>query len=35
MTEVFQVMEIDGRIPDSDSITWEDEIIKRVKGIMK
>ena len=31
MTEVIQVMEEDGRIPDSDEMTWEDEIIDSVK----
>jgi len=33
MTEVLQVMEVEGRIPDSDLLSWEDEIIERVKGI--
>lgn len=30
MKEVIRAMDEDGRIPDSDSITWEDEIISRI-----
>ena len=36
MTRVFEVMEREGRIPNSDELIWEDEIIekqKRVSGI--
>jgi len=27
MAQVFEVMEREGRIPNSDQVTWEDEII--------
>ena len=30
MAEVIQVMEKEKRIPDSDEIRWEDEIISRI-----
>ena len=33
MTQVFEVMERDGRIPNSDEITWEDEIIGKQKKV--
>ncbi len=33
MAEVFAVMERDGRIPDSDPLTWEDELIRRQKNL--
>jgi nucleoside-diphosphate-sugar epimerase len=33
MTQVFEVMERDGRIPNSDEITWEDEIIVKQKKV--
>jgi nucleoside-diphosphate-sugar epimerase len=33
MSAVFDIMEKEGRIPDSDSLTWEDEIIQRMKCI--
>ena len=29
MTQVFEAMEREGRIPNSDELTWEDEIIKK------
>lgn len=29
MAEVFAVMEREGRIPDSDALNWEDDIIRR------
>lgn len=35
MTQVFESMEREGRIPDSDELTWEDEIIARQKSILK
>jgi hypothetical protein len=28
MTQVFEVIEREGRIPNSDEVTWEDEIVK-------
>jgi len=31
MTQVFEAMERERRIPNSDQITWEDEIIKKVR----
>ena len=33
MTQVFGVMEREGRIPNSDELTWEDEIIARQKKV--
>jgi nucleoside-diphosphate-sugar epimerase len=33
MTQVFDVMDREGRIPDSDQFTWEDEIIARLKAV--
>ena len=33
MTQVFDVMEREGRIPDSDSLTWEDEIIEKYRKL--
>ena len=33
MTQVFEVMERDGRIPNSDELKWEDEIIERQKRV--
>lgn len=33
MRQVFESMERDGRIPDSDESTWEDEIIARQKQV--
>ena len=33
MTQVFEVMEREGRIPNSDELTWEDEIIVRHKAL--
>jgi hypothetical protein len=33
MTQVFEVMERDGRIPDSDALKWEDEIIERYRKL--
>ena len=35
MTQVFEVMEREGRIPNSDELTWEDEIITRQKKVTK
>jgi len=35
MTQVFEVMEREGRIPDSDKLTWEDEIIVRQGQVTK
>jgi nucleoside-diphosphate-sugar epimerase len=32
MTQVFEVMKREGRIPDSDQLNWEDEIIDRVNS---
>jgi hypothetical protein len=34
MTQVFEVMEREDRIPNSDLITWEDRIIARQKSIL-
>jgi nucleoside-diphosphate-sugar epimerase len=31
MTQVFEAMDRDGRVPNSDELTWEDEIIARVE----
>jgi len=33
MTQVFEVMERDGRIPNSDELTWEDEIIAKQRKV--
>ena len=33
MTQVFEVMEREGRIPDSDELTWEDEIIEKQRNV--
>jgi nucleoside-diphosphate-sugar epimerase len=33
MTQVFEVMEREGRIPNSDELKWEDEIIEQQKRI--
>lgn len=33
MAEVFAAMDRDGRIPDSDTLTWEDEIIRRQRQV--
>ncbi|HNA89919.1 MAG TPA: NAD-dependent epimerase/dehydratase family protein [Anaerolineales bacterium] len=33
MTQVFEVMEREGRIPDSDALTWEDEIIEKYRKL--
>lgn len=33
MTRVFEVMEREGRIPNSDELTWEDAIIRRQKQV--
>ncbi len=33
MTRVFEVMEREGRIPNSDELKWEDEIIKKQKKV--
>ena len=35
MTQVFKVMEREGRIPNSDELKWEDEIIERHKKLWK
>ena len=35
MTQVFEAMEREGRIPNSDELTWEDEIITRQKKVTK
>ena len=35
MELVFSAMDRDGRIPDSDGLTWEDEIIAAQKGVWK
>ena len=35
MTQVFEVMEREGRIPNSDELTWEDEIIERQKKVTR
>lgn len=35
MTQVFEVMKREGRIPNSDELKWEDEIIERQKRILK
>ncbi len=33
MTQVFEVMEREGRIPNSDELTWEDEIIAKYRKL--
>lgn len=33
MTQVFAVMERDGRIPNSDELTWEDELIAKYRKL--
>ena len=33
MTRVFEVMEREGRIPNSDELRWEDEIINKQKKV--
>lgn len=33
MSQVFEVMEREGRIPDSDDLVWEDEIIEKQKKV--
>jgi hypothetical protein len=33
MTRVFEVMEREGRIPNSDDLTWEDEIIEKQEKV--
>ncbi|HEX5944145.1 MAG TPA: NAD-dependent epimerase/dehydratase family protein, partial [Anaerolineales bacterium] len=35
MTQVFDVMEREERIPNSDELTWEDEIIERYRRLWK
>jgi hypothetical protein len=35
MAQVFESMAREGRIPDSDSLTWEDEIIARQKRVLE
>ncbi|HET9908410.1 MAG TPA: NAD-dependent epimerase/dehydratase family protein [Anaerolineales bacterium] len=35
MTQVFEVMEREGRIPNSDELDWEDDIIERQRRILK
>ncbi len=35
MTQVFDVMEREGRIPNSDELKWEDEIIEKQKQVTK
>lgn len=35
MTQVFEVMERAGRIPNSDELTWEDDIIARQKRVTR
>jgi len=34
MTRVFEVMEREARIPNSDALTWEDEIIEKQKRVI-
>jgi nucleoside-diphosphate-sugar epimerase len=34
MTQVFECMQQDGRIPNSDELTWEDEIIARQRRVI-
>jgi nucleoside-diphosphate-sugar epimerase len=33
MTQVFEVMEREGRIPNSDEMTWEDEVIQKQRKV--
>jgi len=33
MTQVFEVMELEGRIPNSDELTWEDEIVEKYRKL--
>jgi nucleoside-diphosphate-sugar epimerase len=33
MTQVFEVMEREGRIPNSDELKWEDEIVERYRRL--
>ncbi len=35
MMQVFEVMEREGRIPNSDELKWEDEIIEKQKGVTR
>jgi nucleoside-diphosphate-sugar epimerase len=35
MTQVFEVMERENRIPNSDELTWEDEIIQKQKRVTR
>jgi hypothetical protein len=35
MTQVFEVMEREGRIPNSDELKWEDDIIEKQKRVTK
>jgi nucleoside-diphosphate-sugar epimerase len=35
MAQVFEVMEREGRIPNSDELKWEDEIIERYRKLWK
>ena len=35
MTQVFEVMEREGRIPNSDELRWEDEIIEKQKRVTR
>jgi hypothetical protein len=35
MTQVFEVMEREGRIPNSDELKWEDEIIEKQKRVTR
>ena len=35
MTQVFEVMEREGRIPNSDEVKWEDEIIEKQRRVTK
>jgi hypothetical protein len=35
MIQVFEVMEREGRIPNSDELKWEDEIIEKQKRVTR
>ena len=35
MTKVFEVMEREGRIPNSDELRWEDEIVEKYQKLWK
>ena len=35
MTQVFEVMEHEGRIPNSDELKWEDEIVEKYRKLWK